>query len=228
MATDPRIKFPQLYDEAWLRRKYLDDGLSGGAIAAEIGCSRSRVEQRLHDLAIPLRGRWYGNWQPKTCSRCGDEYTPSGPAQRFCSQRCLRGARDCANCGAEFLLSTANRANLYCSRHCAYEHKKAQGKQGRYVNRDGYVRLSVPAGTVGRQGDGRMLEHRFVMQEHLGRPLARDEDVHHVNGDKTDNRIENLELWVRSQPRGQRATDLLDWARAVVARYETEEQLLLH
>jgi hypothetical protein len=52
----------------------------------------------------------------------------------------------------------------------------------------------VPAGTPGADNKGRMLEHRYVMQEHLGRPLTSAETVHHINGNKTDNRIENLQV----------------------------------
>ena len=63
------------------------------------------------------------------------------------------------------------------------------------------------------------MEHRYVMEQHLGRRLLAHENVHHLNGDRGDNRIENLELWSSWQPHGQRVKDKVTWAKEVLVLY---------
>jgi hypothetical protein len=64
------------------------------------------------------------------------------------------------------------------------------------------------------------LQHRLVMATKLGRPLEPNELVHHRNGIRHDNAEDNLELWVRWQPQGARVADLVEFAKAILTKYE--------
>lgn len=66
------------------------------------------------------------------------------------------------------------------------------------------------------------LAHRVVMEEMLGRPLLPEETVHHINGNRADNRPENLELWSSRHPKGQRVVDKVAWAIELLKLYAPE------
>ncbi len=87
-----------------------------------------------------------------------------------------------------------------------------------WEDKQGYLMVRVP-GHANANVNGYLPEHRYVMSQHLGRPLEPDENVHHLNGKRNDNRLENLELWIKSQPSGQRVVDQVAWAKKILARY---------
>ena len=94
-------------------------------------------------------------------------------------------------------------------------------KGGRIKEKNGYISVWKPDHPNCRTA-GYVHEHRYVMSEYLGRPLERHENVHHINGDRADNRIENLELWTTQQPSGQRVEDKINWAIKFLKEYGYE------
>lgn len=114
-------------------------------------------------------------------------------------------------------------AGGFCARHYQ-RHKKGipldRPWRGygvyRCKNSAGYVQLR---GRVVGSDAPYILEHRYVMEQMIGRPLLRSETVHHKNGIKDDNRPENLELWAGVHQAGQRVADLLRLADEIIDRY---------
>lgn len=95
-------------------------------------------------------------------------------------------------------------------RHEASIANRFKKRQGKFLMAEGYANCYIKSDHKFYEmvnSRSCVPEHRLVMAEHLGRPLRRNENVHHLNGIRDDNRIENLELWNKSQPSGIRNSD---------------------
>lgn len=104
----------------------------------------------------------------------------------------------CDVCGSTFKRSRQAQqlyGRRYCNTRCR---EKIEFKK--YKTKDGYIML--------RNGTGeRIFEHRFVMEQHLGRKLRDDEFVHHKNRIKDDNRLDNLEVLSHAEHMAEHAHD---------------------
>lgn len=119
-------------------------------------------------------------------------------------------------------LDKTDMQNAYRCRECYHNERKSswkkslsnpgQNNKNYGIGKDGYVKV-IHNGKL-------YMEHRLVMERHLGRILLRGETVHHKNGVRHDNRLENLELWSHAQPYGQRVEDKVAYAKEILRLYE--------
>ena len=119
---------------------------------------------------------------------------------------------------------TVNRQKRLCSTKCrsefrrlAYQRNHPDQKPTKRITKNGYVRVVVP-GISGRPSRD-VFEHRYVMEQHLGRELYPDETVHHRDGNRQHNALENLELFSSRHGPGQRVVDKIDFALEIIQRY---------
>jgi HNH endonuclease len=155
----------------------------------------------------------------KICIQCGNSFDL--PRRRkFCSNKCKYKKY---NDQSELkLLNSPRRREILDERLIKRRLKrgipleqpvrKVASKGSGYIAKSGY-KFIHKKDHINSTSQGSIAEHVFIMSEHLKRPLMKGESVHHRNGIRNDNRIENLELWTKSQPSGQRVEDKIQWAK---------------
>lgn len=169
-----------------------------GALRCRSCWHRKRRMEAPHcvDCGAQLKRRSAGR-----CVHC------AGQVRRTYKPKTRRGARFCVDCGKKIdgekrCRQCHNQAEregrIWNNPRSGPNHPNWRG--GRSLTQDGYVNTAHP------ETGKRVLEHRLVMEQKLGRPLLPTETVHHLNGDRTDNRPENLELWGRRHGRGIRGS----------------------
>lgn len=153
----------------------------------------------------------------KTCQGCARQFQPS--SRHLLCPACRRWAsRDRCACGQP--KQPTSQTCRSCQQTAGVDNGNWRG--GTTFHKAGYVMRRAPGHPRARAKSPYVFEHILVMEEAMGRLLLAGESVHHLNGLKDDNRLENLELWVRPQPSGIRAADALRWAREILVRYGEE------
>ena len=133
------------------------------------------------------------------CEKCGKQFLQrrADRPQRFCSSKCRGGAKrtghfkECPVCKKQFWV-TPSREKVGWGITCSHKCYKAYVRKP-HEHSSGYLRIFDPA------KNKHALVHRLVMEKKLGRSLESWEVIHHKNGNKTDNRPENLEVTVQAK-----------------------------
>lgn len=181
------------HDPDWLKQKYWDEGLSLSEVGKLVGVCQQTIGKWMEKFGVPRRtlkeanggernGRWGKKCSEETRRKIGDANRGRKRTDevRYKMSLARRGRKK----------SLEHRRKLGESKR---GEKNPQWKGGRH-HVTGYIRLSIP-GHPNADSKGYIYEHRFIMAEHLGRPLRLEEVVHHINGIRDDNRKENLELF---------------------------------
>ena len=147
----------------------------------------------------------------------------------FCNRCYMRELTAGTFSDKECLHSTCKRPAIRkscCAAHAEHLDKYGETRDLRFERTGGFHK-STNGYMVRRKLDENGVlkterEHRLIMESNLGRLLVDGENVHHLNGDRADNRPENLELWNTSQPAGQRVEDKVEYALEMLKLYRPD------
>ena len=212
-------------------------------------CSQSRDTPYKDICRKCYTKQWLQNIPEKTCDRCASKFSKSAGATCWPCLDKIRKEKsrkvECTQCKRVGLLilnmteklctkcdrkkkETADPSRVDKRRHqTMMSNRRVKGKdlnapkrikKGWWKTALGYVMIWRPD-HPNANSNGCINEHTFVMTQHIGRALRDGENVHHINGVRDDNRIENLELWHRSQCPGQRLKDKLEWCKEFLLKY---------
>lgn len=149
----------------------------------------------------------------KICITCGCEhYRKTSMECKYCPRKRAQNAY--------ILKKNKNKEKKQQVKNIELKKPRPKNKSGEgNIDAQGYKTISKRGHPNQMDDKGRIREHIFVMSEFLGRPLMKGESVHHKNGVRDDNRIENLELWNKGQPAGQRVEDKIKYYIEFLSSY---------
>ena len=206
-----------------LEDMYINKGMSSNDIARHFDVTPQAVCNKIKKLGIPRRpsfdnlvGKKFGKL---TVMRDAGR-NQKGSVLWFC--HC-----DCGKTAVTITSLLKSGATKSCGCLVAESARLRKGAKhpsykGGKTNKEGYVQI-LDHGHPNANKRGRVLEHVFVMAKHLGRPIMRGETIHHKNGIRNDNRIENLELRTGQHGAGACVSDMIEFCVDYLKKYSPEK-----